>query len=153
MNAKKILVATDFSPASTKAIAIATSLAKGANAELILSHVVPTPPAWGTEGMMMNLEDLDLRLAQQKLNEVKVPDLSVRVRREARMGMAAEELVALAEEEKVDLIVIGTHGRTGLSRLVMGSVAEAVVRHAKCPVLSVKPETEVAVAELVAAGA
>ena len=141
MNVKKILVATDFSPTSETALAIATSLAREANGELILTHVVPTPPAWGNEGMIANLEGLDLRMAQQRLDEMKIDDAGIFVRREARMGSAAEELVALAESEDVDLIVMGTHGRTGLFRLLMGSVAEAVVRHAKCPVLSVKPQT------------
>ena len=54
------------------------------------------------------------------------------------LGVASEDIVRIADEEEADLIVIGTHGRTGLKRVLMGSVAEAVMRHANCPVLTLK---------------
>ena len=64
-------------------------------------------------------------------------DDEVRTRLEVRMGRPADEILAFAEEEKVDAIIIATHGRTGLAHIVFGSVAEKVVRHAKCPVMTV----------------
>jgi len=71
--------------------------------------------------------------------EAVVPtDKNVSYEHHLLLGTAAEDIVRVATEEKADLIVIGTHGRTGLKRVLMGSVAEAVMRHAHCPVLTLK---------------
>jgi nucleotide-binding universal stress UspA family protein len=77
------------------------------------------------------------------LEAVKPPDLSIRFEHKLLMGTAADEIVRAAEEGGVDLIVIGTHGRTGLKRVLMGSVAEAVMRRATCPVLTLKAADKV----------
>jgi nucleotide-binding universal stress UspA family protein len=71
-----------------------------------------------------------------------VPDPEVQVERRLEQGDAATEIVRVAQETHCDLIVIGTHGRTGLSRVLMGSVAEKVLRQAPCPVLAVKTPFE-----------
>ena len=70
------------------------------------------------------------------LEAVLPPDKSVRYEHRLVMGTAAEDIVKTADEEGVDMIVMGTHGRTGLMGVLMGSVAEAVMRHANCPVLT-----------------
>ncbi len=75
---------------------------------------------------------------RQQLATVVPTDPSVPHRHELRHGDPIGEIVRLANEEKADMIVMGTHGRTGLTRLLMGSVAEAIVRRADCPVLTVK---------------
>jgi nucleotide-binding universal stress UspA family protein len=72
-----------------------------------------------------------------------LPGLSIRFEHKLLMGTAADEIVRAAEEGGVDLIVIGTHGRTGLKRVLMGSVAEAVMRRATCPVLTLKAADKV----------
>ena len=82
------------------------------------------------------------------LSEIKPADPEVPYEHRLITGDPATAVVELADEEAVDMIVMGTHGRTGLSRLLMGSVAEAVVRRAKCPVLTFKqPEDKVAQAK------
>ena len=85
---------------------------------------------------------MDLRFYQDALEEVRGrldgPDLNNPVETRLRQGDAAEEILSSAEELGCDLIVMGTHGRSGLGRLLMGSVAESVLRKARCPVLTVK---------------
>jgi len=80
-----------------------------------------------------------------KLDAIVLPDSHVPVARRLLAGDPAEALIRLAQTEDVDMIVMGTHGRRGLTRLLMGSVAEAVVRAAPCPVLTVKQPAHVAV--------
>jgi nucleotide-binding universal stress UspA family protein len=75
---------------------------------------------------------------RKMLDAVVPPDESVKYEHHLVLGTAAEDIVRVAAEQNVDLIVIGTHGRTGLKRVLMGSVAEAVMRRAMCPVLTLK---------------
>ena len=138
MHAKKILFPTDFSTLSDAALRHATSLAKDAGATLIIAHVEEPPAAYGTGEMYYGLPDPDLPALTKMLEAVVPSDPSVRFEHRMVTGDPAGEIVALAAQEKVDLIVIGTHGRTGLGRLLMGSVAEAVVRRAPCPVFTFK---------------
>src|SRR5205814_2627344 len=91
------------------------------------------------------------REARQELNRLAVPDGNVRAERRFEEGDAAGTILRVARELPADLIVMGTHGRTGLGRLLMGSVAEQVVRKASCPVMTVK--TPSAWTESVAAAA
>ena len=139
MNVQKILFATDFSPSSETALAVATSLAKTNGAELIIAHSEVPPAVYGGEELVGAIYELNTQQAQEQLDLVRPTDLTVRVRRVLLLGAPADEILGLAEKEHADLIVIGTHGRTGLSRLLMGSIAEAIVRRASCPVLTVKP--------------
>jgi len=138
MHAKKILFPTDFSTLSDAALRHATSLAKDAGATLIIAHVEEPPAAYGTGEMYYGLPDPDLPALTKMLEAVVPSDPLVRFEHRMVTGDPAGEIVALAAQEKVDLIVIGTHGRTGLGRLLMGSVAEAVVRRAPCPVFTFK---------------
>jgi nucleotide-binding universal stress UspA family protein len=138
MNAKKILFPTDFSEASDAAFRHAVSLAHDTGATLVIAHVEEPPMPYG-EAVMSLPERYDEEL-KQRLEAVVEP--SVPCEHHLLIGDPAAEIVRLAEAEHVDLIVMGTHGRTGLSRLIMGSVAEAVVRRAPCAVYTVKQRHE-----------
>ena len=134
MYAKRILFPTDFSEASQAAFDHAVSLARDTGATLLIAHVEEPPLPYG-EAIMALPERVDEELRQQL--ECIVPD-AVPCEHRLLIGDPAGEIVRLAELEHVDLIVMGTHGRTGLSRLILGSVAEAVVRRAACAVYTVR---------------
>lgn len=145
MNAKKILFPTDFSHSSDWGLAHATSLAKDSGAMLLIVHIEEPPAAYGGGVMYYGIPEPDNQALTRMLSDVKPTDPSVKYEHRLIIGDPATEIVRLADEENVDYIVMGTHGRTGLSRLLMGSVAEAVVRRATCPVLTFKqPASEAA---------
>jgi len=135
MNIKRILFPTDFSHTGDAALAFATTLAKESDGRLIIAHVQETPLAYGGGEMYYGMPEPSTEEVLKMLHEVKPTDASVPVEYRLATGDPAEAIVHLAEEEGADLIVLGSHGRTGLSRLLMGSVAEAIVRKAHCPVL------------------
>ena len=143
MKADKILFPTDFSPASESALRWATSLARDTGARLLIVHVEEPPTAYVGGDYAIPETTAPARHELAKLLALVVPfDQGISYEHRILLGDPAPEIVKLAEEEKVDLIVLGTHGRTGLSRLLMGSVAEHVVRRADCPVLTVKHPPE-----------
>jgi universal stress protein A len=146
MNYKKILFATDFSPASQGALQYATSLARDSGALLLILHVEELPLPYAGGEMYLAQPEYPNPEIRRMLEAVVPPDKSVRYEHRLVLGTAAEDIVKLAEEEGVDLIVMGTHGRTGLKRVLMGSVAEAVMRHASCPVLTLKQANKAPVA-------
>jgi nucleotide-binding universal stress UspA family protein len=138
---KNILVATDFGEASQLALEYARVLADRFDAGLRILHVVETPAPMGTELSLPDLTATNARAlqeAQQRLaepmNRVPGDDVIGQV----LVGNAAAKIVEYAADHDVDLIVMGTHGRRALARLVMGSVAERVVRTAPCPVFTVR---------------
>ncbi len=138
MFAHRILVPIDFSPYSEAALTLATSLARDGGGTLVLAHVeVISMSAAGGE-FFYSLPVPPAELLLNKLDHVFPPDSNVPVERHLLAGDPADAIIRLAETDNIDLIVMGTHGRRGLSRLLMGSVAEAVVRAAPCPVLTVK---------------
>jgi nucleotide-binding universal stress UspA family protein len=124
MRLNEILFPTDFSSLSELAGQIARDMAKQAGARLHVLHVVPgnTNPAQPAE---------DLARVSRGMGH------DLRVEATLLTGSAARNILAYAREKHIDLIVIGTHGRSGLSRAILGSVAETVVRLAPCPVLTV----------------
>ena len=143
MNAGRILFPTDFSSVSDDVLTLAVSLARDRKAELIIAHVVEpgTVYCYGESRLFTTVggaSDPNYRELEHRLAAVVPDDTTVRFRHVLAQGIPAQEIVRLAEEENVDLIVIGTHGWTGLKHLLMGSVAEAVVRHATCPVMTVR---------------
>jgi universal stress protein A len=138
MNAKKILLPVDFSTAGEAALKMATMLARDSGATLIVLHVEEPPMAYGGGELYYGLTDPDRSELTRMLHEVKPTDASIPVVYRLVTGDPAMSVVQAAEEEGADFIVVGSHGRTGLGRLLMGSVAEAIVRHAKCPVVTVK---------------
>lgn len=138
MNVKKILVPVDFSSGSEAALDLATSLARDSGAKLLITYVqVPPISTGGGEFMYIEpgppTEEIRARLATVLPKDPKIP-----VEHCLLNGDPSDCIVKLAEDEKVDFIVMGTHGRRGLTRILMGSVAELVVRWAKCPVITVK---------------
>ena len=146
MKADKILVPTDFSDLSEPVLKYATAFARDTGAKLLIAHVQEPLSAYGGGAEMpYTLPGVDGAALRHRLETVAPTDPSVAFEHRFAVGDLASEIVRLAEDEGVDLIVIGTHGRTGLMRLVMGSVAEAVVRHARCPVLTVKQPIPAAV--------
>jgi nucleotide-binding universal stress UspA family protein len=138
MNAPKILFPTDFSTAGQTALELATSLARDRGAKLIIAHVEEPPMAYGGGELYYGIEEPDREQLKKMLTEVLPTDPSVGYEHKLVVGSPATAIVYLAETEKVDMIVMPTHGRTGVLRALMGSVAESVVRQAKCPVLTVK---------------
>jgi nucleotide-binding universal stress UspA family protein len=148
---KKILCPTDFSDFSTHALTYAVSFAQQYKAKLLLLHVVDVflhDPVYFAPYVPDGsaFEDFEKK-ARARLEEIckeNVP-AGIEVEPVVRVGRAFVEIVRAARELEVDLIVIATHGRTGLSHAMFGSTAEKVVRKASCPVLSIKhPEHEFA---------
>jgi nucleotide-binding universal stress UspA family protein len=133
-----ILHPTDFSPASGLAFRLASALARDHGARLVVVHVVATPVPVAAEWVCTLPAEIDWEAIEARLDRLCPEDPAVS--REYRLleGEAAPEILRLARETEADLIVMGTHGRTGLGRLLMGSVAERVVRAALCPVVTVK---------------
>ncbi len=138
MKAQKILFPTDFSHCGDAALRMAASLAHDAGATLLIVHVEEPPVAYGGGEMYYGVPEPASEDLRRMLEAVVPPDPAVAYEHRLITGDPASAIARLAEEEHVDLIVMGTHGRTGLTRLLMGSVAEAVVRRAPCPVLTYK---------------
>ena len=142
MPAKRILFTTDLSPFSDDAFPLATSVARDRSSELIILHVLELPKAYAPgEWTFFPLEP-DIEVIKQMLDNVKPTDPSVPCTHRMVSGDPATEIVRVAAEEDVDMIVMSTHGRTGLPRVLMGSVTEAVVRRAPCPVVTFKRRHE-----------
>lgn len=135
MPIRTILLPTDFSAPSEAALELACSLARGYGARLVILHVVTYEMTAG--GMMA--APMDPGYYRHALNEVRDrvvgPSPGFPVETSLREGIPAEEVLRAVDDVGADLIVMGSHGRTGLGRLLMGSVAEAVMRRADCPVL------------------
>lgn len=138
---KRVLVPVDFSDCSKKALAYAVPFAKQFGAEIVIIYVVqPYPPV-----PEMTAVDFDAILTQArkggegelaKLRESITDDVTIKT--VLRVGRPDLEIVRAADELNADLILLSTHGRTGLGRVFLGSVAEHVTRYAHCPVLTVR---------------
>lgn len=135
---KTILHATDFSERSDYAFRVACALARDYQARLIVLHVLPTTVVGYPDGIILTQPEEYRAEARRKLQEMQPSHPSVALERMLGDGDAATTIVDTAGNKQCDLIVMGTHGWSGLTRLLMGSVAEAVVRRATCPVLTVK---------------
>lgn len=135
---KRILHATDFSERSGYAFRVACALARDYKAQLIVLHVQQTPIVGYPDGIALTQPENYREEARIKLRQLQPTDPSIPMERLLSEGDPATAVVETAKEQKADLIVLGTHGWTGLTRLLMGSVAEGVVRRAPCPVLTVK---------------
>jgi nucleotide-binding universal stress UspA family protein len=140
---QKILYATDFSSYSNQAYFHAVALAENHGASLTVLFVFPTVLGadWAPD------EGEDREYWRHQLEQIRPIDPTIRVNHVMLEGDPASEIVRYAQEAGMDLIVMGTHGRTGLERLLMGSVAEKVMRLATCSVLVVKLPRGIPVAE------
>jgi nucleotide-binding universal stress UspA family protein len=148
MNIRSILVPTDFSECGNYALSYAASLARTFRSSIPCVHVIePIVPTVGYSGMREPMPIADISEQLEDSAERELPKLAecddcsgLNVEELIVHGEAAAEIVRVAKERDIDLIVISSHGRTGLGRILFGSTAEAVVRHAFCPVLVVKPQ-------------
>ncbi len=144
---RRILFPTDFSEPARQAQQYAMALTDRFGAELHLLHVIPevvvslpdVPTPWGESAIekASHIEAANQRLLRDLGSEWANDRRTVRT---ARTGIAVDEIVKYSKENDIDLIVLGTHGHTGLSHVLLGSVAEKVVRLAICPVLTVHPQ-------------
>jgi nucleotide-binding universal stress UspA family protein len=135
---RTIIHPTDFSDRSNYAFRLACSLARDHGSKLLVVHVLP-PPAVAYGEVITGLSDAMYReQAKQQLEKLMPTDPKVTIEHQLLDGDPAAEVIELARQTHADLIVMGTHGRGGLGRLLMGSVAEQIVRKAPCAVLSVK---------------
>jgi nucleotide-binding universal stress UspA family protein len=137
MKVPKILYPTDFSTMGQAALEMATSLARDRSAKLLIVHVEEPLMTYAGE-FYYGIEAPNEAAVHKMLAEVQPTDPAVGYEHRLLLGTPAKAIVDLAAKEHVDMIVMPTHGRTGLVRMLMGSVAEEVVRKAKCPVVTVK---------------
>jgi nucleotide-binding universal stress UspA family protein len=147
---KKVLVPIDFSEGAEPAIAMAATMARTFGASIELLHVWQPPPLVplpvvvmpsSPESAPINMEELARSTAGTQMKDlaVRLRDQGIAdVQTRVAVGSPAHEIVELAELGHFDLIVMGTHGRSGIAHAVLGSVAEKVVRRATCPVLTVR---------------
>ena len=162
---KKILAPTDFSKLSQAGVRYAIEFAQAMGAEVTVYHVVGYDEIMHYRG---DVEDSVVppyklhapyqlvhkgELALSRFIKYNFSDLTpqVKIREKVELGKAHQKIVEEANKEESDLIVISTHGRTGLSHMLMGSVTEMVVRTADCPVLSIRPQPEKKATQKVAA--
>jgi nucleotide-binding universal stress UspA family protein len=141
---ERIVVATDFSAPARAALEQAVAIAVRFRARLYLFHAVDARAlddgeAYERGTPLDGLYQLAERRARDELRKLRAPlDATIPIVESIRLGAAADEVVAFANEKEADLVVVGTHGRTGIRRLLVGSVAESVLRQAECPVLAVR---------------
>jgi nucleotide-binding universal stress UspA family protein len=142
---RRILHATDFSPASRAGFVRAMAMAKADRAQLVLVHVLTPQAALAVNGYISPRIYDDLEAAAEKFGQTHLNDLRAKARKGGVRsktlllhGLADQQIIRAARSAKADLIVIGTHGRTGLARLFLGSVASRVLVGARCPVLTVR---------------
>lgn len=147
MTQRRILFATDFSKPSEIALAEAARLATAEGAALIIAHVfdpapftppVAIPSVGGFEDRIAREIEESVLVELKRLREGPLADVPEVELLALRHGSPAVAIGEAAEERDVNLIVVGTHGRTGLKRMLIGSVAEKIVRHAPCSVLAVR---------------
>ena len=144
----KILVPTDFSVHSDNALRFGCALAERFGAELHVLHVFEDPIERAKEDGFTSVINDELQRAQETFKDgtnkklEKLPGLEwqkkINTVREMRAGYPYVEIIQYAKQSFIDLIVMGTHGRTGIPHLLLGSVAEKVVRNAPCSVLTVR---------------
>lgn len=146
---RRILVPLDFSDTAKKALQYAVPFGAAFDAEVRLLHVIQPysvpielgylPPEWAESQQRF------VDVAREELDKLCTREVGGRARAqvEVREGVPWQEIIAAAHDNHADLIILATHGRTGLSHVLLGSVAERVVRHAPCPVLVVRePERD-----------
>ena len=140
----KILHPTDFSGCAAQAEATAVDLARQLDGELVLFQVLVETPLYA-EGLLnmpavQRVYDAQRKWSEETL-EARAGDLrqrGIKASWRVQVGVPFEEIVRVAEEERADMIVMGTHGRSGLNRVLLGSVAERVVATSPCPVMTVR---------------
>jgi nucleotide-binding universal stress UspA family protein len=143
---KTLLVPTDFSPASVNAMHYAAEMALSIEASILLVHVYQVPVTISEIPVVTVSVDELKKASEEKLDELKtavarITSGKVKIYTEAVMGETVDELNTLCEKIDPFAVVMGTHGSSGLERLVMGSTTLTAIRHLKCPVIAVPPGT------------
>jgi universal stress protein A len=139
---RKILAPTDLSELSLAGVNYALEFAQSQDAELILYHVVGIADHWPRDefdpvrGLLEDQKRWLDRFVKEKLLDLSA---QVKIRQIVEIGVPYKSIVEKAAEEGVDMIIMSTHGRSGLDHMMIGSVTEKVVRRATCPVLSIRP--------------
>ncbi len=148
---KRILVPTDFSEPATVALKWATTLARELDGQLYMLHVVPEPYAypWGSELSTMPLTDIleqSEKSAEERMHQLAAEtQLPLdRVVTRAVIGTPVDQILATIAEHNIDLVVLGTHGRGMVGHLLLGSVAERVIRRSPVPVLTLHGDARTA---------
>jgi len=146
MTFRRILIATDFSPASRPAFRAAVDLASQGRGRLAIVHVLPSVAPVGVGGyvsarMYEEMEASAREWAEKRLDRLveEARGSGIAARALLLEGSAHEAIARAARKERADVVVIGTHGRTGLERVLVGSVAARIIGTAPCPVLTVRP--------------
>lgn len=139
-----ILYPTDLSQQSEAAFDVVCALAREGQARVVVLHVErpPLTSMGGIAGVPPLPSEYDRARQGEVLQRIQAPEASIPVEHRLAYGEPEAVILQVAEEIGADLIVMSTHGRTGLRRLLMGSVAEHIVRHASCPVLTVRTPVE-----------
>lgn len=142
---KNILVPTDYSELSLVALEYALAFSKMFGSRIYLLHTLDTIPVLALHTVDLTTETVIYETEKNARNDLHLFTISKignipNVVEIVRKGIAQEEIVKFAKEEAIDLIIMATHGRSGISHVLMGSVAEKVVQHSPVPVLTVKPE-------------
>lgn len=138
---KTLLCPVDFSQMSRAVLDYAVFMAQSHQAQLKLIHVVDQLHGFDSYKILhMTAIEITHEMERQARTQLKelIATLQIPATFDIRFGRAADEIVIQAKEDEVELIVMGSHGRSGISHLLVGSVAESVVRHAPCPVLVVR---------------
>jgi nucleotide-binding universal stress UspA family protein len=143
---KKILVPTDYSEMSLSALDYALTFSSMFGAQIYLFHTLDTIPVLSLESMDLTTESVIYETeqnAKSDLHAFRVSRISeaLDLVEVVRKGVAEDQIVKFAMEEDIDLIIMATHGRSGIAHVLMGSVAEKVVQRSQVPVLTVKPES------------
>lgn len=152
MNWQTLLVPHDYSPCADRALGVASELARHHQARIVLAHVTYLPPGLTADSLIADratgeMVRLDHHARDEATRELEkraemLREAGITVDINIGIGDVAEQILQLAHDEGADLIVIGTHGRTGLAHLLVGSVAEKIVRSARVPVLSVREKAD-----------
>jgi nucleotide-binding universal stress UspA family protein len=144
MKIQKILAPTDLSKLSRAAVRYALDMALAQDAEVIVYHIISEDGDWFDKDDDLNpakalVPKLTLRLAEFVRENCAEFIGKVKIREVTEVGVPYKEIVRKAEDEKADIIVMSTHGRTGVEQLMVGSVTAKVIARAACPVLSIRP--------------
>ena len=138
MKEPHILSATDFSTLSDGALQLAGALARQMKARLLIAHVEEPPVAYSAGQFYYGIAEPAREHLREMLEQLRPAGDPVPVEHHLLTGAPGLAILDFAQQQGVDMIVLGSHGRTGLARLLLGSIAEQVVRNAHCPVLTFK---------------
>jgi len=141
----KILCPVDFSEFTEEILAYATELAKKFNAELHVIHVIPNLNYFTPYESFLtpeNLVAIEKNITKEVANDFDnlLKNIDIPVKKVIKSGVVFVEIIDYIKEQGIDLVVMGTHGRSGIEHILIGSVAEKVVRKAPCPVLTIRPK-------------